>query len=209
MAKKSELPISLDDARKLLTAVEMQVVEQSHRARDLTADTLKDLARRSRRLRDKFRGLAAKQRRVGRGKQESTRRRASTADGNERTHMKADLFDTLLSRFEGLLSSGAALIATENSDRKPARAKPSRRGGSAAAPPRKRKRAELAAEAASRSVAGVRRGSGAASESGDSPRSSKKRATAKAASQGSGAKSSKKAGKKSGKKAATKRAGRK
>lgn len=201
MAKKSELPISLADARKLLTAVEMEVVEQSHRARDLTADTLKDLARRSRRFRDKFRGLAAKQRRVGRGKEESTRRRASTADGNKRTHLKADLFDTLLSRFEGLLSSGAELIRTETAGQRAKGSKPSRRSGAAAAPPRKRKRAKLASEAASRSVGGVRRGAGAASESGgDSTRSSKKRATAKTA--------SRKAGKGTGKKAATKRAAR-
>lgn len=99
------MPISVSDARKICTKSELELILEST-ATKLT--TLSDARLRSnvaqaRRLRDKYRDLAAQQRREARGKGKP--RGANPSQGNDRTVQKQKLFDVALRKFEAQLRS--------------------------------------------------------------------------------------------------------
>jgi hypothetical protein len=94
------MAISTQKAKALCTATEFQLVQAStpQRAKSLTPSQLKQKIDRARKLRDKYRDLAKKQRGEARGKRKPTGTRP--AKGNERTVEKAQLFQETLGRFQ-------------------------------------------------------------------------------------------------------------
>ncbi len=97
------MTISPSKARALCTESEYNLVKWSspRNVKTLTPAKLKEKITRTRKLRDKFRDLASKQRGEERGKRKPSGTRA--AQGNDRTVMKAELFAQTLSRFEDAL----------------------------------------------------------------------------------------------------------
>lgn len=103
--------ISSKEARSLCTAAEHELVRFS-RQRDLKHVKAKDVRAniaRTRRLRDKYRDLARRQRLVIRGKRQGKANgkisaAAKGAANNQRTVRKATLFDQTLLRFEAMLT---------------------------------------------------------------------------------------------------------
>jgi len=97
------MTISLKEAKTVCTAAEYQLVQSSTKkpAKNMTADRAKKDIAAARRLRDKYRSLAQRQRREARGKQAPRGKRP--AAGNDRTVLKAKLFDETRLRFEAML----------------------------------------------------------------------------------------------------------
>lgn len=106
------MSISPSKARSLCTESEYNLVKWSspRSVKTLSPSKLKDKIDRARRLRDKFRDLAKKQRGEARGKRKPTGARA--AQGNERTVLKAELFDQTLDRFQKALERAEASDAS-------------------------------------------------------------------------------------------------
>jgi hypothetical protein len=94
------MPISRPTAQRLCTKPEFELVEASFpaRAKQLTPARLRQKVVRARKLRDKYRDLAKRQRLEARGKRAPQRSRP--AQGNENTDRKAQLFQETLDRFE-------------------------------------------------------------------------------------------------------------
>lgn len=108
------MPVSMLQARQLCSAEELALVLDATAAAlaRLSVKELRARITRARRLRDKFGGLAAQQRRETRGKAGPRGMRRS--QGNERTQLKQRLFDETLARFEQQLTSmerGAPAVA--------------------------------------------------------------------------------------------------
>lgn len=91
---------TLTQARKLLTAAELSVFDDSRAStiRKLTPARLRTKITRARALRDKFRDLHRRQAVATRSA--PANRRSAMGGDNERTRQKADLFAEVLSRFE-------------------------------------------------------------------------------------------------------------
>jgi hypothetical protein len=87
-------------AQRLCTAPEFELFEASlpPSAKQLTPGRLRQKVTRARRLRDKYRDLAKRQRLEARGKRAP--QRARPAQGQENTERKAQLFQETLERFE-------------------------------------------------------------------------------------------------------------
>lgn len=94
------MPISRASAQRLCTSPEFDLVEASFpaNAKQLTPSRLRQKVARARRLRDKYRDLAKRQRLEARGKRAPQRSRP--AQGHENTDRKAQLFQETLDRFE-------------------------------------------------------------------------------------------------------------
>lgn len=99
------MPVNMSAARALCTKPELALVLDSTAGRlaKLPADRLRKNIELARRLRDKYGGLASRQRREGRGKQEA--RGARPSQGGERTQRKQELFADVLARFEKQFAS--------------------------------------------------------------------------------------------------------
>jgi hypothetical protein len=99
------MPISRVTAMRLCTKPEFELVQASFPAslKHLTPGRLRQKVDRSRKLRDKYRDLARRQRLEARGKRAPQRSRP--AQGHENTVRKAELFQEVLDRFEARLSS--------------------------------------------------------------------------------------------------------
>ncbi len=98
------MTIRTSQARQLCNQAELDLYLASlaRAVRQHTLARLKSKIARARKLRDKYRDLAAVQRREARGKQ--TPRGSRASQGNLRTARKAELFDEVLGRFEGRLA---------------------------------------------------------------------------------------------------------
>ncbi|TVQ57657.1 MAG: hypothetical protein EA377_00740 [Phycisphaerales bacterium] len=96
----SDMAVSASRARTLCTASELNLVKWSspRQIKSLTPAKLKEKIDRARKLRDKYRDLAKKQRGEARGKRKPTGRRP--AQSNENTVEKAELFAEVLNRFQ-------------------------------------------------------------------------------------------------------------
>jgi hypothetical protein len=114
-------------ARQLCTVNEFDLFRQSQPPllRKLTPAQLRAKVSRSRKLRDKYRDLAHRQRREARGKQQPRGTRAS--QGNERTIQKVDLFSQMMGRFEDRLK--ALETAAKKESKKSSTAKKKKTGG--------------------------------------------------------------------------------
>jgi hypothetical protein len=106
------MPITLQQAKPLCTASELELVRWSSlkQARTLTPARLRDKRDRARRLRDKFRDLAQQQAREMRGK--GRPRRSRPATDNRGTRMKQQLFQETLDRFEAALRAKEQPVST-------------------------------------------------------------------------------------------------
>jgi hypothetical protein len=95
--------ISRATASRLCTRPELDLVEASYpaNAKLLSPARLRQKVGRARKLRDKYRDLARRQRSESRGK--SAPRRSRPAAGHENTNRKAQLFTEVLERFEAQL----------------------------------------------------------------------------------------------------------
>lgn len=109
---------TLTQARKLLTAAELQVFDASRAQplRELTAARVRAKVIRARALRDKYRDLYRRQTVATRGA--PARQRSATGGDNERTQHKADLFAEVLGRFEERLQRLDATAAAAESKAK-------------------------------------------------------------------------------------------
>jgi hypothetical protein len=109
--RKATMAISLSSARRLCTAPELELVESSRAShlKQLTPARIRQKITRARRLRDKYRDLAKRQRLEARGK--SAPRRSRPAQGQENTQRKAQLFQEVLERFEAGLPRVEAAAA--------------------------------------------------------------------------------------------------
>jgi hypothetical protein len=107
------MAITRTTAQRLCSAPEFELVEASlpPSARQLTPGRLRQKVTRARRLRDKYRDLAKRQRLEARGKRAP--QRARPAQGQENTERKAQLFQETLERFETQLSRTAADAAPD------------------------------------------------------------------------------------------------
>ena len=107
------MTIPLSRAKQVCTTSEYALVlASSHKkVQELTPSRIKPKIERARKMRDKFRSLAASQRREARGKQDP--RRSTPASDNERTELKAQIFQESLERLEkGLKDAEAPATAT-------------------------------------------------------------------------------------------------
>ncbi len=181
-------------ARELCSASELRLVEASRRQEigQLSEAQLKRNVARARKLRDKWRDLAARQTR-----QVQQQQRSRVTDRNARSAEKQAIFDEVLARFEARLekvSSGAAAPGTRQAAARPSKRKRTLRHRETRAAVRgalEEERARLAEESGSAaSTKGARR----------------KKAARKTA-QGTVKKTAKKTAKKAAKKAAGKAAG--
>lgn len=178
---------TLTQARKLLTAAELQLFEAS-RADALKTLTAKQLAAkvgRARAQRDKFRDLYRRQT-VATSRKPAAKRSATGGD-NARTEQKATIFAEVLSRLEAQLAKVQARAEREAAAKEKAKMK-------AAA---QKAKAKAAAEAGKRKK----------DEAKAAPKKAAKKAAAKAATKAAAKKESKKDGKKTAKKAAKKAVG--
>ena len=96
--------ITLAQAKKLCTAEEYALVESSHSAA-APLPVLRERLARARRLRDKYRRLAAGQRREQRGKA------AGPAESNDNTVRKARLFAETIERYSERIERRRAPVA--------------------------------------------------------------------------------------------------
>lgn len=102
------MAISLRQARPYLTSNEAELVHwsTSKRVEGLPPARLRQKLDRARKLRDKYRGLAERQRREARRKQDPRGQRP--AEGNKATAMKQQLFSETAERFEKALEAAGA-----------------------------------------------------------------------------------------------------
>jgi len=102
------MAFTIKDARGVCTASELELVKlsRSSAAKQETPGRLRQKIARTRKLRDKFRDESARQAREARGKAAPRGTRAS--EGNERTVLKAEIFQDVLDRFEAMLSAQEA-----------------------------------------------------------------------------------------------------
>lgn len=112
------MPINMSQAKALCSASELQLVEASRRddLKKLTNAQLRQKITRARKLRDKWRDQAEKQRRES---QEQQQARATAP--NERTRKKAELFAEVLRRFEEQLQKTERSADTGRSAERPSR----------------------------------------------------------------------------------------
>jgi hypothetical protein len=105
------MPVNLREARALCTKTELQLVLASRPAevKQLSPSRLKAKIARARKLRDKYRDLARRQRGEARGKRSP--RGARAAKGNVNTVKKAELFADTLARFQDALGRREAKAA--------------------------------------------------------------------------------------------------
>jgi hypothetical protein len=102
------MAISRTTARRLCTKPEFELVEASFapHVKTLSPARLRQKVARTRRLRDKYRDLARRQRLEARGKRSP--QRARPAQGHDNTDRKATLFQEVLDRFEAQLGRAEA-----------------------------------------------------------------------------------------------------
>jgi hypothetical protein len=114
------MTLSRSSAARLCTAQELELVEASHpsRAKQLSPARLRQKVSRSRKLRDKYRDLAKRQRLEARGKRDP--RSARPARGHENTDRKVRLFQETIERFETALKYASKREAQATGERKPA-----------------------------------------------------------------------------------------
>ncbi|MDP3084690.1 MAG: hypothetical protein Q8N44_13520, partial [Rubrivivax sp.] len=100
-------------AAKLLNAAEMAVYSASvaPAIKDLTAARLTGKIKRARTLRDKFRDLLKRQKLATRSR--TGTKVGTSGNANERTAMKAEVFDEVLQRFTARLEQLQAVAARE------------------------------------------------------------------------------------------------
>ncbi|HSJ07832.1 MAG TPA: hypothetical protein VK936_14095 [Longimicrobiales bacterium] len=112
------MAISRTTARRLCTKPEFELVEASFapHVKTLSPARLRQKVARTRKLRDKYRDLARRQRLEARGKRSP--QRARPAQGHENTDRKATLFREVLDRFEAQLGRAEAGPATTAGARK-------------------------------------------------------------------------------------------
>lgn len=119
--------IKLSQAKELCTAAELKLVEASRRDElaSLSAKQLKGYIDRARKLRDKWRDVATKQRRDTQSAQN-----ARVTSRNERSAKKAELFGEVLARFEARLpkAEAAEAKAAKSAARGQADGKPGKKG---------------------------------------------------------------------------------
>lgn len=99
------MAIRMSDARALCSKAELELVLKTtaKAITEMTSAQLRSAARRARSLRDKFGTLAARQRRVARGKQ--TPRGMRPSRSNDNTVKKRDIFQATLEKFEAKLET--------------------------------------------------------------------------------------------------------
>lgn len=131
------MPISRPTAQRLCTKPEFELVEASFpaRAKQLTPGRLRQKVVRARKLRDKYRDLAKRQRLEARGKRAPQRSRP--AQGNENTDRKAQLFQETLDRFEAQLRRSDGLAPDRGVKKTGARKTGARKAGATKAGARK------------------------------------------------------------------------
>lgn len=179
------MAISAARSRALCTASELNLVNWSsaRHVKSLTPAQLKQKIERARKLRNKYRDLAKKQRGEARGKRKPTGKRA--AQGNENTVEKADLFAEVLTRFEDAARSKAATESgTTKTTRKKKTSKKKVAGVGAAKKTRKKSGQK---KATGRAASGTKAGSKKTKKkktSGRTADSKRKKPTEKAASSG-------------------------
>ena len=115
--------INLQEAKQLCTAAELKLFRLSwlRSAMGLTVTQLRANIARVRKLRDKYRDLARRQRLEARGKRAASGRRP--AQGNERTVRKAELFSQVLDQFQTRLAVLGKPEETHKAASRPKRAK--------------------------------------------------------------------------------------
>ncbi|MEX0742023.1 MAG: hypothetical protein WD079_04440 [Phycisphaeraceae bacterium] len=128
------MDISLRKAKPLCTATEFELVEESFQGEnELKPAGIRHRITRARKLRNKYRDLAERQRREARGKQEPHGTRPSQS--NDRTVLKQQLFEQTMQRFQGMLSEMEPADTEEASDTEAAHepatrsTKPAQEGG--------------------------------------------------------------------------------
>lgn len=131
------MPVTLAKAKELCTAAEHRIVKSSHPREiiGLTAARLREKIALARKLRDKWRDEARRQRRESRGKQRARGSRAAT--DNRRTVLKATIFDETLARFTTRLAELEGVIAAPKKQRAKKAAKKKAPGNAAAKSPTK------------------------------------------------------------------------
>jgi hypothetical protein len=129
------MSVSMSEARALCTKDELALVQEGAAAvlKDLSVRRLRDNIQRARRLRDKYRDEAARQRREARGKQRPRGRRP--AGGNARTVQKQRLFAEVLEKFQSQLErlEAGRPQAAMGGPRRSRRSKPRQKGRATAA----------------------------------------------------------------------------
>ena len=105
------MPVSIQKAKALCSKSELDLLHWSRSPElvDLPPSRIKQKIVRSRKLRDKFRDLADRQRREARRKEDPRGKRHS--ESNDATRTKQQLFQEALERFEGALARHNAKIA--------------------------------------------------------------------------------------------------
>ena len=116
--------IKLSRARELCTAAELRLVESSrrHALAELTAAQLKKKIAQARKLRDKWRDVSTRQRRLVQ-REQGTR----VTEKDSRSQQKSQLFVELLARFEARLERLAASPADDVLPKRSASSRPSKR----------------------------------------------------------------------------------
>jgi hypothetical protein len=112
------MPVSIQKARSLCTKSELDLLHWSRSPDlvDLPPSRIKQKIARSRKLRDKFRDLADRQRRESRRKEGPRGKRPS--ESNDATRTKQQLFQEALERFEAALVKHNAAVAKKASKKK-------------------------------------------------------------------------------------------
>lgn len=134
------MAISLRQARPYLTSSEAELVHwsTSKRVEGLPPARLRQKLERARKLRDKYRGLAERQRREARRKQDP-RRGQRPAEGNKATAMKQQVFSETAERFEKALEAAGAPLKQrpKKTERKSAKKVSKKAGTGAGTAPKK------------------------------------------------------------------------
>lgn len=102
------MPVSIQKAKALCTKSELDLLHwsRSPKLADLPPSRIKQKVARARKLRDKFRDLADRQRREARRKESPRGKRPS--ESNDATRTKQQLFQEALERFEASLAKHSA-----------------------------------------------------------------------------------------------------
>jgi len=190
---ESQTP-TIREARQLCTAAELSLVTRSRDRASMSAADLGKAVGRARKLRDKYRDLAASQRRTGRGKGKGASSSATTADGNARTFRKAEIFADVLERFEAKLAQASTdkgskgVGAAKKAAREKKETRKSKNAASVKSPQasRKRVRRALKADLSAKRGAAVESGEGVPGVRGDTGASSGKKSGRKAGPRSSG-----------------------
>ncbi|MBX3364749.1 MAG: hypothetical protein KF866_08300 [Phycisphaeraceae bacterium] len=108
------MAVSISRAKTLCTAPEFALVSASSATavKAMSADRLRDKIARARKLRDKYRDLAERQRRESRGKQSPRGKRPSQS--NEATQTKQQIFAEAMERFQTALTRLEGASASPN-----------------------------------------------------------------------------------------------